>query len=171
MTNKNIGYTMVIMIKANKLLRDLILFLLFLILLKTAIDRNFSNVKKNKQPFFEPFEIHELDQNFLHSIAETKKQIDQMIDVAKNKGAAEALNQLIQIKKDAEQLEKKYRKNSPATFLLGPIGYSYIALKETKIEKELLKIINKTKLILHSFGKNGHKYEENNIYRTRITAK
>jgi len=136
------------MIALEKIIRDITLFMLLLVLSRTALERAAVQISKEKTSVWEPIAVHELDQDFLTLIEDTKKQINKIIDKTNSLANSEKKkNQLKNLKTQVESIEKKYKKNSPATFILGPIGTSAIVLKEKKLEKELSKIKKQLELI------------------------
>jgi len=156
------------MTKINYIVRHLFLFALFIFFAKNAIEKSFELMQKEKPSPWEKFDVHELDKDFLCAITETKKQINYLLSIfgvqtKQNKDPNNNNNNNITALKDMltqlDAIEKKYTKNSPATFLLGPIGTTSIVLKEQRLEKHLLGIIGDLSNILYVL--NNKKAEEN----------
>jgi len=149
------------MLKSKNVLRDIIFFILLLAISKKTIERTWIHIKKEQPALCTKSEVHELDTNFLVSLEETKKQIDQAIEIAKTSELhTDTVEQLTKMKSKLKQIEQKFKKNSPATFLLGPLGTTAIVLKEKKLEKKLIEIMNNLGTILYAFQGN---QEESNL--------
>jgi len=143
------------MLKSRNIVRDIIFFILLMAISKKTIERTWAHIKKEKPSIFNKIEVHELDKSFLISLKETKKQIDQAIEISKASDMhADKFEQLKQMRNEVKQVESKFKKNSPATFLLGPLGTTAIVLKEKELEKNLINIMNDLGNILYAFQGN-----------------
>ncbi|MFC1841484.1 hypothetical protein ACFLYA_00240 [Candidatus Dependentiae bacterium] len=154
------------MSKCRVIFRDLLLFALFLVFAKNAFERSLEHIKEEKPSPWKKFDVHKLDQNFIEQIEEIKNQIDcayavAQIRVEKTGTAKEIFKEILKkleiMKHEVQQIEKRYKKNSPATFLLGPLGTTSIVMKERELEKQLHKSVSDLGEILYTLQGNEHK--------------
>ena len=103
-----------------------------------------------------PFSVHEPDQNILDSMKDLQKQIDQAFKHVEPSSTQAA--HLQSMKQRLAQFQREYKYTSPAVALLGPIGYTGVVVKEQRIEKGVLKIINTLNSILHEQAQLEEKY-------------
>ncbi|MFC1842536.1 hypothetical protein ACFLYU_02665, partial [Candidatus Dependentiae bacterium] len=141
-----------VMCKCKTIFTNILFFVLFFACAKKAFERSLVHIKKEKPSVWKKFDVHELDKDFLFAIKETREQVELITALATEQ---EALKDLENMQKDLLTIEKKYKKNSPATFLLGPLGTASIVLKEQKLEKELLAIVNKVTTLLQGIAHSG----------------
>ena len=140
------------MLKSKNVARDVIFFILLLAMSKKIIERTWTHIKKDMRSAREKMEVHELDKSFLVSVKETKKQINQAIEISHMSDVhRKTLQQLQKMKTELKDIESKFKHNSPATFLLGPLGTTAIVLKEKKLEKQLINIMEQLGSILYAF--------------------
>jgi hypothetical protein len=92
------------------------------------------------------FAIHEVDQDIVQQIETAQAHINQLLKIVRQTSKQAA--QLHSMQQRLAQLKKEYQRTCPAIALLGPIGTAGIVLKETTIEKNLLRMINMTRTIL-----------------------
>ncbi len=127
------------------ILRDVVLFALLLILVRVAFNRTYHFLNAHKKSI-----IHELDRTFLEHIYTAQKQAHYTMilfgDIDNNQ---EQLQRITRIKEQLTHIERKYKKNSPALILLGPIATISIILKEKQCADMLLKQMNTLGSILH----------------------
>lgn len=121
----------------NIIIRDILLFCLLILLIPIAIKRIDWHVDSTY--ITQPFEIHKPNKTVIDKIKVAREKID---SIKKMEISPPLESQLLQMKKELITLEKKLHKNSPATFLLGPIGTASIVLKEKDIEEKVIKISN-----------------------------
>ena len=142
------------MFKSKNIVRDMLFFVLLLFMSREALERSLTHIKQENihTIISEQSEVHELDGNFLVSLEETKRQIATTIKICQTSCFNEKmLEQLQKMKQKIKEIEQKFKKNSPATFLLGPLGTTAIVLKEKDLEKKLIKIMNDLGNILYEF--------------------
>ncbi len=141
--------------------RDLLLFTALLLMVKAAWNlpsrRSLeqpiltSSTSTNEEPAEEatkkPFSVHEVDQDVLDQIKDLQTHIDQTIALVEPSSIQAA--QLESMRQRLIQFKREYKHTSPAVALLGPIGYTGIVVKERRIERGILKIVNSLNSILH----------------------
>lgn len=116
-------------------IRDVVLLVILLFLIKTAFDRTFSFIVLHKDSV-----IHELDRSFVDQIYTAQRQLHLL---AEHPAYTEKYELAIaEIKSELTAIEEKYKKNSPGLALLGPIGSAAIVIKEEQLQQKLLKTIN-----------------------------
>lgn len=141
--------------------RDLFLFALLLIMIRTAwylpttIKKTpilFSvspTTEPTDSPDDQPFSVHKIDPALLAYIDELHMKIDQtmmFIDPSSSD-----MKQLQNMQEHLASYKRQYCHTSPAIVLLGPIGYASVVLKEQRIEREILVIINRLNSTLHQY--------------------
>ena len=136
----------VIMKKRLKIiLRDVAIFVFLLTLVRIAFKRTYHFLNAHKKSI-----IHELDRNFLEHIYTAQKQVHYTMilfdDIDNNQ---KQLQRISSIKEQLTHIESKYKKNSPALILLGPIATTSIILKEKQCADMLLKQMNTLGSLLH----------------------
>jgi len=94
-----------------------------------------------------PFSVHEVDQDVLTQLKDLHQQIEQTMKLIEPSSTQAA--QLESMRQRLIQFKREYKHTSPAVALLGPIGYTGIVVKERRIEKGILKIVNSLNSILH----------------------
>jgi len=130
------------MSKINIILRDILFFMLLLVLAREAL--NMAIVQQNeKNKLSKSSPVRELDPKFLKSIKEARKKADRALETAKNSGISGNIQEIEEIISEINDIEEKYTKNSPATFVLGPIGATAIVLKENKLASQLAEVNEK----------------------------
>ena len=129
--------------KNHNPVRDVLLALLLLVLLKPALRRLSTNLTKSSQTTHShPFSIHEPDQKVLDTIKTTKKQLQQSVNLAQKYNKNDSIERLDRLIHKLETVKERYEKNSPALFFLGPIGTISIVLKEIALESKISDIID-----------------------------
>ena len=134
--------------KPNKPVRDLMLAVLLILLVKPALHLSAKRIQ-NERETGDSFPIHELDQNIVLAFQMAKEQIDQAIVLATNKQKLEAVELLEDLSSTLTTIEKRYGQNSPALLFLGPFASVSIVLKEREIEKELNSIVDQVQNALY----------------------
>jgi len=127
--------------RINIILRDLTFFLLLIALARVAFNRAIEQ-QTEKEVIAKYSPTHQLDSNFLKNIKQTRKKVNRAVKTAHNRKKSKIIKKLKEITTDLDKIETKYKKNTPATFMLGPIGTTAIVLKEKELEKKLHKITN-----------------------------
>lgn len=148
-------------------IRDISFFILFLVFSKNAFERSIIHMQEERPSPWKKFDVHQLDKGFLAAVTATKQQINQAISVVKNEDVDKE-KKLQDMRTQLEQIEKKYKKNSPVTYLLGPLGTTAIVLKEKRLENELLGIIEDFGTILYTLNQNNQ--EENIEYSIEVSS-
>jgi len=149
------------MSKFGTIIRDITLFILFLAFSKQAFERSVVHMIEEKPSSWQKFDVHELDKGFLAALTATKQQVAHAFSIVENE--SDTHKKLEKISTQLNKIEKKYKKNSPATYLLGPIGTAAIVLKEQQLEDELLELIGDFGILLYtlnnSYNNNSEKYK------------
>lgn len=104
-----------------------------------------------QQPTDASFVVHEANSNIIEHIETAQHQINQLLALVKP--ATKQAAQLKSMQQRLTQLKKEYKNTSPAIALLGPIGTAGIVLKENALEKNLLRMVNMTRSILHTIAR------------------
>ena len=151
------------MSKLISIIRDISLFVLFLVFSKQAFERSIIHMEQEKPSPWKKFDVHELDKGFLAAITVTQQHINEALSLVVHKNDEPNKKKLEEINKKIEQIEKKYKKNSPATYLLGPLGTASIVLKEKRLEKELRGIIENLGTILYALNESNTEDRQQNI--------
>jgi len=126
--------------KFHIMMRDIIFFALLVMLIKITIKRAAQQQRAKTKKLPNSSSMHQLDKNFLQQLEDSKKQIIHAINAAKRHNNTKIMEQLNTIRKEILEIERKYKQNSPSTFLLGPIGTISIVLKEKKLATRLFEI-------------------------------
>ncbi|MCA9769888.1 hypothetical protein KC460_00785 [Candidatus Dependentiae bacterium] len=100
----------------------------------------------------EKFTVHELDKKFLANIETLSEQLHVALAIAHDSGDPIRIKKFSVLEKELKDIEKKYRKNSPATAILGPFGTAAIVLKEKKLANQLLKLTNNVGTLIHHYA-------------------
>ena len=140
------------------ILRDVALFALLLILVRVAFNRTYRFLSAHNKSI-----IHELDRTFLEHIYTAQKQAHytmMLFDGIDNN--QEQLQHITRIKEKLGHIERKYKKNSPALVLLGPIATASIVLKEKQCADMLLKQMNTLGSLLHEIQEKVVLFEQAN---------
>lgn len=157
----------------NKVLKDLLCLLLLISFIKYAFDlqkyKQCNNVNSNANKKIEDrYLIHELDAQFLKSIETTENHVQTLINFFTVQDSdSHYQTTLKKLKNIITHINSKYKKNSPALALLGPIGTTSIVLKERELEKELLTVINSIGKILVAL--NNEKTDTSTLYQEAPT--
>ena len=129
--------------KNHNPVRDALLAILLLVMLKPALRLSTKNLKKGSQtPHSHLLFMHEPDQKVLHTIKTTKEQLKQTINLAQKYNKNDSIERLDRLIHKLETVKERYEKNSPALFFLGPIGTISIVLKEIALESKISDIID-----------------------------
>ncbi len=107
------------------------------------------------------FEVHETNPDIMKQIETAQTQINQLLMLVKP--ATKQAAQLKSMQQRLTQLKKEYKSTSPAIALLGPIGTAGIVLKENELERNLLRMVNMTRAIVHALA---HITEEKPLYKS-----
>lgn len=122
--------------------RDLLLACVLLALVQIAIEHNISFLLEHKNSV-----THELDRDFIDQIYTAQRQIH-ILDQHPEYGITHA-STIADIKSKLFTIEEQYKKNSPGLMLLGPIGTASTVLKEQKLNKKLLTVLNELSTLLN----------------------
>ncbi len=133
--------------------RDIALFFLLLLLMRTAFKRAYHFLLAHEQSM-----IHELDRSFLEYLYTTQKQIFQTKSLLEDLNNNALIQKIAFLQQRLATIEEKYKKNSPGIMFLGPIATTSIVLKEKQLENKLLSIIQELGQILHSLNSIEKKY-------------
>lgn len=142
------------MLKNKNRLRDLLFFIFLILLIKYATDLEKEKpcAEQQEQPPVEKaFAVHELDEQFLDSIKTTRHDLQSLENATKKQGNYDNYKaQLDELTEELDHIETKYKKNSPALALLGPLGSASIVLKEQELAKKLAGIADTIKRLSNS---------------------
>ena len=126
-------------------------------LTQPILTESIANNKTVKEPVNEKsFSVHEADQNVISQMKDLQKQIDHAIELVQPSTTQAA--RLQSMNQRLAQFRREYKYTSPAVALLGPIGYTGVVIKEQRIEKGVLKIINALNTILHEHAELQEEY-------------
>lgn len=126
----------------SETIRDILLFSALIILIREAFDRTKAFVAEHKESV-----VHQLDQNFIDQLYATQRHlhfIEQQEAYSYTHGS-----DIADIKNRLAMIEEKYKKNSPALGLLGPIGTAAVVTKEEQLQGKLLKAANDISALLY----------------------
>ena len=104
-------------------------------LIKHAYHQALSFILAHKQSL-----IHELDRNFIDQLYTAQRQLHILEQHPEYSDTF--ATEINHIKNNLSTIEDRYKKNSPAIALLGPIGTTAIVIKENKLQKKLLDTLN-----------------------------
>ncbi len=120
-------------LEEKKPIRDFILLILLLALIKPALRMSAKRMQKQRQSD-DSFLIYEPAQEVIQAFESAYKQLDQAMCSAQKKGEKEAVAQLNDLSENLTYAENYYTSNSPGLFLLGPFATVYALLKESEIK-------------------------------------
>ncbi len=126
--------------KLIRAIRDLMLFISLLGLINIACRRTYHFLSAHEESI-----IHELDQDFLNQLYIAKKQthIAAQLTAQCDPNDHVCTLKMQKLHEKIDALEAEYKKNSPGLAFLGPIGTTSIIFKERRVNKKLLKVVNK----------------------------
>jgi len=122
-------------------IRDCMLLVALLGLVQFAVKQNIAFLAEHKQSM-----IHELDRDFIDQLYTAQRQLHMITEHPLY--AVSHAPELANIKERLATIEQQYKKNSPGLALLGPIGTASIVIKEEKLHKQLLALINELSALL-----------------------
>jgi len=125
-------------------IRDIFLFGALILLIREAFDRTKSFVSEHKKSL-----VHELDQNFIDQLYTTQRHLHTL---EQQELKQKDVLLVAELKNKLALIEEKYKKNSPALALLGPIGATAIVTKEAQLEERLSKLVNRISALLHEIN-------------------
>jgi len=142
-------------LKQQNPVRDALLAVLLLVLLKPAL-RLSANKRTTSSPalYSHLFFVHEPDPEVLDSIKTAKDQLKRSVVLARQHHKNDLIERLEELISQLDTIKKRYTKNSPALFLLGPIGYVSIVLKEIELENKIAAITDELNSELHKLVTN-----------------
>jgi len=140
-------------LKHHNPVRDALLAVLLLVLLKPAL-RLSANKGTTRSPalYCHLFFAHEPDPEVLDSIKTAKNQLKQSVIIARQRHKNNLIERLEELISQLNTVKKRYEKNSPALFFLGPIGSVSIVLKEIELESKIAAITNELNSELHKLA-------------------
>jgi hypothetical protein len=137
---------------ALEITRDIFLACTLIALVQIAIEHNVSFLLEHANSV-----THELDRDFIDQIYTAQRQIHMLTEHPEYGITFEAT--IADIKNKLSDIENKYKKNSPALALLGPIGTASTVLKEQELNKKLLTVLNELSLLLHTINNKQEAFE------------
>jgi hypothetical protein len=152
-------------LKKNIPIRDFLLALLLLILIKPALYMSAKRMREEQKQSHVEFLFHEPDQEVIQAIKTAKEQIEQTIVLAQQKRQKpELIQQLNDFSATLTTIEHRYKTNSPALLFLGPFATVSIVLKELELENEFKTLVSKLNNTLHFIqGQPNEKHNEKTL--------
>jgi hypothetical protein len=136
-------------LKSENGIRDFIFFVALIAITNAIIERNGELYERQLKNLYA---VHEVNPEFGRKIRQTVKQLDALSELMPAAEMDEVITSTIaSLKTELLNLKEQYETNSPALFVLGPIGTTSIVLKEAELEQKLLKTLNETGKLITSF--------------------
>jgi len=130
----------------SHIIRDILLLFTLLCLVNIAFNRTLSFIVAHKDSV-----IHELDRSFMDHLSTAQRLAHRL---EQNIHDPHGSQEISRIKSTLASIEEKYKKNSPALALLGPIGTASIVVKEQQLKEKLLKTVNDIGKLIHQISNN-----------------
>lgn len=130
----------------NHIIRDILLLFALFFLGNIAFNRTISFIVAHKDSL-----IHELDRSFIDQLSTAQRLVHRLEQNIQNDQELQEVNR---IKSTITAIEEKYKKNTPALALLGPIGTASIVIKEQQLQEKLLKAVNDIGKLIHHISHN-----------------
>lgn len=130
---------------SSHIIRDIILFGALIILIKEVCDRTKNFVTHHKESI-----VHELDHNFIDHLYTAQRHLHA---IEQQELSPKDAHTAAELKSSLVLIEEKYKKNSPALALLGPIGTTAVITKETQLQEKLTKTANNIGKLLYTISK------------------
>lgn len=118
-----------------EMIRDCALLAILILLAREAYNRTKTFITEHKNSI-----VHELDKDFLDYLYTAQRQLHFLEQHELH--AHTFAHEIAHIKDTLATIEEKYKKNSPALALLGPIGSTAIITKEHTLQEKLLATLN-----------------------------
>jgi hypothetical protein len=124
-------------------IRDILLLCSLLFLIKIAFEQTKSFIELHKKSM-----VHELDRDFIDQLYTAQRQLHFLEE--NHTHNEQIAGMIADLKERLAIIEERYKTNSPAVMLLGPIGSTAIVTKEEKLKKKLLEIANEITKIMNT---------------------